>query len=66
MRETSGEQLFRNLRVFMLESRVEGLQLLDGHSHRNIPRRVLPSSLTRVSKRPDGYRLLAKAIILTL
>src|SRR5882724_10714307 len=42
MRETSGEPLFRNLRFLMLESCVKGLQLLDGHSHRNIPRHLSP------------------------
>lgn len=42
MRESSGEPLFRNLRLLMLESRVKGLQLLDGHSHRNIPRNLSP------------------------
>src|SRR6266481_1899255 len=42
MRETSGEQSFRNPRLLMLESCVKGLQLLDGHSHRNITRHLSP------------------------
>src|SRR5882762_1228698 len=42
MRKTSGEPLFRALLLLVLESRVKGLQLLDGHSHRNIPRHLSP------------------------
>src|ERR1700688_4518537 len=42
MRETSSDPLFRNLSLLMLESCVKGLQLLDGHYHRNIPRHLSP------------------------